>query len=56
MEKIGEFLKGYIYLLGRVGVIGVEIVVNILVLEFIEWLNKYNVVLVFLGFGILILE
>lgn len=56
MEKIGEYLKGYMYLLGCVGVIGVEIVVNVFVLKFIECLNKYKVVLVLLGFGIFMLE
>jgi len=52
MEKIGEFSKGYTYLLGRAGVTGAETAANIPASELIERLNKHNAAPALLGFGI----
>jgi tryptophan synthase alpha chain len=52
MEKIGEYSKGYTYLLGRAGVTGAETAANVPASELIERLNKHNAAPALLGFGI----
>ncbi len=56
MEKIGEYSKGYTYLLGRAGVTGAETAANVpaseLASELIERLNKHKAAPALLGFGI----
>ena len=52
MEKIGEYSKGYTYLLGRAGVTGAETAANVPASEFIERLNKHKAAPALLGFGI----
>lgn len=52
MQKIGEYSKGYTYLLGRAGVTGAETAANIPASELIARLNKHNAAPALLGFGI----
>jgi len=52
MEKIGEFSKGYTYLLGRAGVTGAETAANVPAADLIARLNKHNAAPALLGFGI----
>ena len=52
MEKIGEYSKGYTYLLGRAGVTGAETAANVPASELIERLNKHKAAPALLGFGI----
>ncbi|BFT30810.1 tryptophan synthase subunit alpha [Alteromonas sp. D210916BOD_24] len=52
MQKIGEYSKGYTYLLGRAGVTGAETAANIPAADLITRLNKHNAAPALLGFGI----
>ncbi len=52
MEKIGEYSKGYTYLLGRAGVTGAETAVEIPAAELIARLTAHKCAPPLLGFGI----
>jgi tryptophan synthase alpha chain len=52
MEKIGEYSKGYTYLLGRAGVTGAETAANVPASELIERLKSHECAPALLGFGI----